>query len=1086
MKKLLLTLSLFSTLSLLCIAQGNEPLWMRYPAISPDGQEIVFSYKGDLYKVASAGGAAVPLTLHNAHDFYPVWSHDGKSIAFASNRYGNYDVYVMPSTGGTAQRLTYHSSSDYPTDFSVKNDQVLFYSSRVDDANNQQFPSGVLPELYQVSIKGGMPKQVITTPAIDAKYSKDQNSMVFHDRKGYEDNFRKHHTSSVTRDIWWYDIQSEKYKQLTTFEGEDRNPVYTADQKSIYYLSEEKGSFNIFKMDLSYPGTSTQLTTLDKHPIRYLSVSDDDLLCFHYNGEIYTMKEGGSPQKVAIEIVADSRYNDEQIVGVKNAQELALSPNGKEVAFTHRGEVFVCSIKGGTTKRITNTPEQERSISFSPDGKSILYASERDGSWNIYQSSLSRESEKYFAHATVLKEEAIVLSDKETFQPSYSPDGKEVAFLEERTTLKVINLDSKKTRLIMDGNKNYSYSDGDQHYAWSPDSKWFLVEFNQPNQWISQAGLVDAKGGSEPINLTQSGYNNYYPRFMMDGKMMLWFSDRDGMKNDASWGGEADAYGMFFTQEAFDKYKLDKEDYELLSEEEKEKKDEEKKDDEKDKEKKDDKKKDDKKDKKVEPIKIELDGIEDRKVRLTVHSSRLSEGILSKDGQNLYYLARFEKGTDLWKTDLRTRETKLLVKLGANGVRDLILDKEGKHLFVLANGKISKIEIESGKKSGVNYKAEMVLNERAEREYIFEHIWRQVQKKFYKVDLHGVDWDFYKKEYARFIPHINNNQDFSEMLSELLGELNASHTGAFARGGDEKDDRTACLGLFYDEGYDGNGLLVKEVMDKGPLDKNDSKVKAGTIIEKIDGIEITADINYYKLLNRKVDQNTLLALYNPKDGKRWEEIVKPISQGGENELRYQRWVKNCRAIVEKASGGKVGYVHVRGMNDRSYRVVYEEVLGKNFGKDALIVDTRFNGGGWLHDDLATFLSGKQYMTFMPRGQKLGSEPQFKWNKPSMVVMSESNYSDAHMFPYTYRALGIGKLIGMPVAGTGTAVWWERLQNGMVFGIPQVGMVGEDGKYLENNQLEPDYKVANDPGKVSKGMDQQLEEAVKELLKLVVP
>jgi C-terminal processing protease CtpA/Prc len=322
------------------------------------------------------------------------------------------------------------------------------------------------------------------------------------------------------------------------------------------------------------------------------------------------------------------------------------------------------------------------------------------------------------------------------------------------------------------------------------------------------------------------------------------------------------------------------------------------------------------------------------------------------------------------------------------------------------------------------------------------------------------------------------------MLSEMLGELNASHTGARFRNQDQDGYKTASLGLFYDQDHTGPGLKVSEVMDKSPIIKDGSKIKAGTIIEKIDGVTLTPKINHYKLLNRKDGQNTLLSLYDPMTKERWDETVKPISLSKENELRYQRWVKGNRDMVEKLSDGKVGYVHVRGMNDRSFRTVYDDVLGKNHSKKALIVDTRFNGGGWLHDDLATFLNGKEYITFMPRGQDLGNEPQFKWTKPSIVVMSESNYSDAHMFPYTYRALGIGKLLGMPVPGTGTAVWWERLQNGMVFGIPQVGMVDVEGDYLENKQLEPDIKVSNDPGEVSKGRDQQLEEAVKEMLKEV--
>jgi C-terminal processing protease CtpA/Prc len=210
--------------------------------------------------------------------------------------------------------------------------------------------------------------------------------------------------------------------------------------------------------------------------------------------------------------------------------------------------------------------------------------------------------------------------------------------------------------------------------------------------------------------------------------------------------------------------------------------------------------------------------------------------------------------------------------------------------------------------------------------------------------------------------------------------------------------------------------------------------------------------------------------------------VKPFGYGFQNELLYQRWVKNCEHIVDSLSGGTVGYVHVRGMDDGSFRKVYDQALGKHAFKKALVVDTRYNGGGWLHDDLATFLGGKPYLEMTPRDQKLGKEPMFKWAKPSVVVMNESNYSDAHLFPYVYKELGVGKLIGMPVPGTGTAVWWEGLQNGVVFGIPQVGMVNDKGQYLENLQLDPDIRVENAPAVVSKGRDQQLEKAVQELQK----
>ncbi|MBK9271080.1 MAG: PD40 domain-containing protein [Saprospiraceae bacterium] len=1067
----------------------QEALWLRYPSISPDGKTILFSYQGDLYSVSSEGGVATPLTVHEAYDFMPVWSHDGRQIAFASDRYGNFDVFVMPATGGSAQRLTYHSAGEFPSDFSSNDQEVIYSSSQLDAASHQQFPSGILPELYRISVAGGMPRLLLTTTAEAAKFNRDGSLLVFHDRKGYEDEFRKHHTSSVARDIWKYEVKSGKYTRLSKFEGEDRHPVIAPDQQNCYFLSERSGSFNIWKMRLD-GSNPIQLSFFQRHPVRSLSISNEGILCFSQDGMLYTMKEGSEAKKITVKILNDKRYNPSKTISVGNGiSEMTLSPNGKEVAYVHRGEVFVSSVKEGHTKRITNTPEQERSVSFSPDGRSILYAGERNGSWNIYQSTLARQEEKFFFNSTVLKEIALIATDAEEFQPAYSPDGKEVAYWEERTTLRVFNLSSKATRTVLPGDRNYSYADGDQHFRWSPDSKWLLAEFLQPNQWIGQAGLVDAAGGKEPINLTKSGYSNFQPKWMMDGKMMLWFSDRDGMKNDASWGGQADVYGMFFTQEAYDRFILSKEEYEILKEEEKEKNKEKEKEsnpaEDKSRNKSETETKEKKEEqKKIEPLKFELDGIEDRKQRLTIHSSLLGDAILSKDGEKMFYLARFEKGFDLWQTELRTKETKILLKLAADGAGSLTLDKEGKFIYLLTDGKMIKVEVESGKQESIGIKGEMTLNEDVERSYLFEHAWRQAKKKFYVKDLHGVDWEGYKKDYSRFLPYINNNFDFAEMMSELLGELNASHTGARFRPSVPLGDQTASLGLFYDQTYTGNGLRIQEVMAKSPVIQNGSKIRAGVIIEKIDANTITTETNYHSLLNRKTGKPTLLSLYDPDSKTRWEEVVKPIGLGEEGELRYKRWVERCRRIVDSLSGGRIGYVHVRGMNDQSYRTVYEEALGKNAGKDALVVDTRFNGGGWLHDDLATFLNGKTYMTFMPRDQNIGNEPQFKWRKPSAVVMSEGNYSDAHMFPYTYRALGIGKLIGMPVPGTGTAVWWEGLQNGVVFGIPQVGMVDTNGKYLENQQLEPDLLVPNDPDELSRGRDQQLEAAVEELKKQI--
>src|SRR5215510_9224314 len=343
--------------------------WMRYPAISPDGKTIVFTYKGDLYRVAASGGQASQLTTHPAHDFMPVWSHDGKQIAFASDRYGNFDIFVMPAEGGEPKRLTFHSASEYPYSFSSDDTNILFGASRSDEASNRQFPTGSQPELYQVAAGGGRPLQLLTTPAEEVKPSKNGQYLIYQDKKGGENTWRKHHTSAIARDIWLYDSKSDTHRRLTTFAGEDRNPVFTDNDRAFYYLSEESGSFNIHKASID-GGKSQQLTSFKQVPVRFLSVADNGTLSFGFDGHLYTMTPGASPKMVNVSISSDAKANSERIMAVNNgAQGLAVSPSGKEVAFTFRGDVFVAGVEGGGTKRITNTPEAETGVESSPDAK---------------------------------------------------------------------------------------------------------------------------------------------------------------------------------------------------------------------------------------------------------------------------------------------------------------------------------------------------------------------------------------------------------------------------------------------------------------------------------------------------------------------------------------------------------------------------------------------------------------------------------------------------------------------------------------------------------------------------------------------
>ena len=1059
MKQLLLSAAA-AFLSTAALAQ-TSPLWMRYPAISPDGQTVAFSYKGDLWTVGTNGGQAHQLTTNPAYDAYPVWSPDGQRIAFASSREGSMDVYVVSKDGGTPKRLTTDSGDEYPMTWR-DNSHVLLQASIMPTARSIIFADGTFPQVYEVSTDGGRMHLFSTIPMCDASMNKD-GAVLYHDLKGYEDKFRKHHQSPICRDIWLF--KDKHFTKLTTFKGEDRNPVW-GDANSYYYLSEEDGTFNVYRRQLDGSGKQ-QLTHFAGNPVRYLSRAANGTLCFAYDGSLYTLRDGSQPTKLNITITADEG-NDSLYRQVRSsgATEIALSPKNKEIAFVLHGDVYVTSLDYKTTRQITDTPEQERNINFSPDGRSLVYASERGGLWQIYQTSIAKKDEKQFTYATDLKEEQLVKSDSVCMQPAYSPDGKSVAYIENRGTLKAIDVKTKAVRKLMDGRYQYSYADGDLWFQWSPDSRWLLSNYIGNGGWNnSDIALVPADGSQKITNLTNSGYNDSDGRWVMGGKAMLFQSDRAGYRSHGSWGAESDAYIMFFDLDAYDRFRMSKEERALYDEQKKEeKKEEDKKADKKVKVKfdliKSKKAKDNKDDKAtaVKPLQLDLANCRDRVMRLTVNSSNMGDAILSNGGDTLYYQARFEGGYDLWRHTLTDNKTELVVKnVGRGGLE---ADADFKNLY-LCNGGIRQVNLSNNTTKNIEFEARFNYRPYAERAYLFDHVWRQVKEKFYDPKLHGVDWDGYRKTYERFLPYINNNYDFRDLLSEMLGELNGSHTGARYYP-DGASLRTAALGLFYDDNYQGNGLKVEEVIKRGPFDERNTGVKAGDIIEKIDGQPILKDADFTSLLDGKAGQRVRVSVFSPATKKHFDVVVKAISRSQQDELLYRRWVDRNRAVVDSLSHGTVGYVHVEAMDSRSFRTVFSQLLSDSMRqKKAVIVDERNNGGGWLHDDLCTLLSGKQYAKFVAHGKYIGYDPWNKWVKPSCVMINENDYSNGHGFPAIYKTLGIGKLVGAPVAGTMTAVWWESL--------------------MDNSQLKPDVEVYNTPEDCINGIDQQLKRAVEVMM-----
>ena len=510
--------------------------------------------------------------------------------------------------------------------------------------------------------------------------------------------------------------------------------------------------------------------------------------------------------------------------------------------------------------------------------------------------------------------------------------------------------------------------------------------------------MVKADGSGEVVNLTESGYSEGAAKFAMKGKAVLFSSDRAGYRSHGSWGSERDYYLMFLDRQAYEDFKLSKEDKELRKEitelNDKDKKADAKKDTKKA-SKKSAKKSNESEAKDTKTFAPDFTDLDYRTVRLTRASGSLSDAVITDDGTKLYYIAKYENTYDLWERDLEKQSTKLVSADVGGG--SLVLGQDGKTVYVGASSGLNKLD--GGSLKAINFAAEFEHRPAAERAYIFDHAWQQVKEKFYDVNLHGVDWDYYRTAYRKFLPYISNDEDFGEMLSELLGELNASHTGARVYP-ERWPKQTGYFGAYYDQKYTGNGLKIEEILAGGPLSH----------------------------------------FVDPKSGKRFEEFIRPINQSTQKDLFYRRWVKQREDIVEKLSGGRIAYIIVPSMNTYSFRDAYKKLLGKYRNYDAVIVDTRYNGGGWLHEDLAFLLSGKVYSRFTPRGQYIGDDPIMQW--------------ESQINPY------------------------------VVFGIPEVTCSDIHGQALENKTLQPDIEVYNRPEDYLSGRDVQLERAVLEMMKTI--
>lgn len=1043
------TIVLAVALMVASVSMAAEALWLRYPAISPDGNSVAFTYMGDIYVVDSKGGEARLLVTSKSHDYTPIWSPDGKTIAFASDRYGNFDVFTVPAAGGDVKRVTTHSNDETPWCFSPDGGKIFFSGDLNTSAASRVYvhkARAFLQQLYTVPVGGGQPHLIVPTVAEEVSVLASGVDFLYQDHESGEEVWRKHHNSSAARDIWLY--RDGKHTRLSTFGGEDRVPRISADGKSVYFLSERDGSFNVYSFPLDNPAEVTRHTHHNTHPVRSLSIAKNGVICYTYNGQLYTKQPNGESQLLKVS-VPEREPLPKRNLKVSTTQDAAVSADGSQMIFAYRGELYATTTDNNTTtNRLTNTVATETEPAISPNGRMVVYATERNGKWELFYIKLARRDKNFVECKKIVEKPLLNDANFDRRTPLFSPDGKEISFIENRDRLMVLNLATGEVRQVTDGSYVIK-THGTYPYSWSPDGKWFVFD-GELVKHHSDIGLVNASGKEPFINITRSGYNDIRP--VWAGNAIIYLSERNGQFNDSrSGGGTKSLYMLYLDRATQERYTTPKSKHEALGI--------------------------------VTPsadkpcdINVEPQVYNDRIVRLTtVHVNNL---IVDKAGEYAYGISKKK----LVRINLYKQEG--AVKVLGPALGKLAFDAEGKNIIVM--GARSKVyNIESGTFSPIAVSATYEVDPSAEYVFMVDHMHNEMKNRFYRKDLHGVDWTMYCNVYRKFAAHIANNHEFLELAGELLGELNVSHTGArFAdtSSKSKKADATGELGLFIDYNYTGAGLKVEEILAGGPFDRSTSKLAVGDIIEQINGTTLTAGMDYYPLLNRTAGKVVNVTI-RKASGEKVEDVVIPIKRAEYIDLLYQRWLARNSADVERLSGGKLGYMHMPANNASTYPPFYSTVLGRYYDTEALVFDIRFNAGGGLHPRLEEFFSGQQYLTGDVRGRYIKQMPRRRWIKPSAMLICEGCYSDGHGTPWVYDHLDLGPTVGMPVAGTMTSCNNEALRDrSMKFRMPVIGFYTKQGNSLENSQTEPDFRVENDKAELARGRDMQLEAAIELLLK----
>jgi len=1052
------------------------------PGISPDGKEVAFISGGDIWTVAASGGEAHLLISHPAIESRPLYSPDGTRLAFSSTRTGNGDIYVLTFATGDLKRLTFDDASEQPTSWSPDGRWIYFMTTGHNISG--------MNDIYRVSVEGGTPMPVAADRYANqffAAASPDGKTLAISAR-GISSSqwWRKGHSHLDETEIdLVHDGNPPLYKPLTDVSAKELWPMWSADGRNLYYVSDSSGAQNIWVRPASKAGTPRQISQFRDGRVLWPTISaDGKTIVFERDFAIWRLEtSSGKASQVPIARRGIPATTGVEHLALSNGfRGLTLSSDGKKVAFSARGQIFAASAKdGGDAMRVTNSSGEEADIAWAPDSKSIVYCSDRAGAQRIFRYDfVSREE-------TQLTESAAGDS-----YPVFSPDGKQLAFVRGDHELHLLDIASKQDRLLVKGDLERPPLGSPREVAFSPDGKW-LAYLDYGERTFRNTFVVPVAGGEPRAVSFLSDTNGGDLSWSPDGTYLLFVASQRTEPGVAARIDLIPRAPKFREDQFRDLFNEESprgpgqqrtrtpstppaeqavDDSQAAA------------------------KSTDQKKEPAKPVEITFENIRER-LSLIPTGLDTNDAVISPDGKSLLVNASVAGQDNLYiySLDELSREPAVAKQLTSTpGFKSSAqFSPDGKEVFFLQEGRIETINVESRQAKQLAVTAEMNVDFQREKLEMFEQAWTYLRDNFFDAKMNGADWNAVHAEYAPHVAAASNADELRRLLSLMVGELNSSHSGVGAPfGGGGGGAGTGHLGLEFDRGeYENAGhLRITEVVPMGPAALA-GNIKAGEYLLAVDGAAINARTNLDALLDHKSGHKVELTIASSPEGADKHTVaVLADSLGTQKNLLYKEWVEQRRAYVEKISNGRLGYVHMPDMSEQSLEQLYLDLDAQNQSRDGVVIDIRNNNGGFVNVYAIDVLARRPYLTMTVRGlepaparTQLG---QRALERPTILVTNQHSLSDAEDFTEGYRALHLGKVVGEPTAGWIIYTSGVTLVDGTTVRMPFIRITTADGQPMELHPRPVDVPVLRPMGESYSGRDSQLDAAVRELLAQIGP